>query len=119
MSDTIKILIETVIVYVLMFLVNFWFSKPQKKKDIQLELYYLSGIYGIDIGKIDKRKFRIVSSLLNSLIITVIYLILVYLVKSIILKILIGIVLLTLLIIIVYGILGKYYLWKEDKNVQS
>ncbi len=119
MSNTLKILIETMVVYILMFLVNYWFSKPQKKKEIQLELFYLSGIYGIDIKKIDKKKFRIVSSILNAFIITTIYLILVYLVNSIILKILIGTVLLILLIIIVYGLLGKYYLWKEDKNVQS
>ncbi len=117
MSNTLKLVIEGLIVYILMFLVNFLFSKPQKKKDIQLELYYLSGIYGVDIKKINAKKFRIVSSLLNSLIITTIYMVLIYLVKSVLLKILIGVVLLILLIIIIYGILGRYYLWKEDKNV--
>lgn len=119
MSNILKIVIEAVIVYILMFLVNFWFSKPQKKKDIQLELYYLSGVYKIDVEKINQKKFRIISSLLNAFIITSIYLILVYLIKSIVLKVLIGIVLLILLIIIVYGILGRFYLWKEDRNVQS
>lgn len=117
MSNTLKIIIEGLVVYILMFLVNYWFSKPSKKNDIQLELYYLSGIYGIDIKKINKKKFRIVSSFLNALIITTIYLILIYLIKSLVLKILIGVVLLILLIIIIYGILGKYYLWKEDRNV--
>lgn len=121
MSNTLKIVIEGVIVYVLMFILDYFASKPKKgkKKEMQMELYYLSGLYGIDTKKIDKKKFLIVSCVLNAFIITTIYLVLVYLVKSILLKVLIGVVLLTLLIIIVYGLLGKYYLWREDKNVQS
>ena len=117
MSNTLKIVIESVVVYILMYIVNYWFSKPGKKNDTQLELYYLSGIYGINIKKINKKKFRIISSLVNALIITTDYLIVVYLIKSTILRILIGIVLLILLIIICYGILGRYYSWKENKNV--
>ncbi len=121
MSNTLKIVIEGTIVYVLMFLLNYFVNKPKKheKKEMQLELYYLSSLYGIDIKNIDKKRFMIISCLLNAFIITTIYLILVYLVKSVLLKVLIGVVLLVLLIIIVYGLLGKYYLWKEDKNVQS
>ena len=120
MSNTLKIVIEGIVIYILMFIVNYFSTKPRKNgKEMQMELYYLSGLYGIDHKKIDKKRFRIVSCILNAFIITTIYLILVYLVKRIILKILIGVVLLILLIIIVYGLLGKYYLWKEDKNVQS
>ena len=41
--------------------------------------------------------------------------IVVYLIKFMILKVVIGIVILILLIIICYGILGRYYVYKEEK----
>ena len=45
---------------------------------------------------------------------------LMYLLKSWVLRIIIGVVLLILLLIICYGLLGRYYMMKEgDKNVQS
>ena len=81
-----------------------------------LELIYLSGIYGIDPKKINFRRFQFVYSFINSFIITTTYLLVIYLIKPMILKVIIGIVLLILLIIICYGLLGRYYLYKEEKN---
>lgn len=119
MDNYFGVLVEGFIVYILIFCINYFFNKPKEEKEVQLELYYLSSVYKVNINKINKKRFKIISSLINSLIITIIYLILVYLIKSILLKIFIGILLLILLIIVFYGILGSYYLWREGKNVQS
>ena len=55
-------------------------------------------------------------SLINSFIITLTYLIVMYLIKTMIMRVVLGIVMLVLLIIICYGLLGRYYLYKEEKN---
>lgn len=81
-----------------------------------LELIYLSGIYGIDPKKINFRRFQYAYSLINSFIITTTYMLVIYLVKHMILKVIIGIAILVLLIIICYGLLGRYYIYKEDKE---
>ena len=79
-----------------------------------LELIYLSGIYGIDPKKINFRKFQYAYSLINAFIITTTYMLVIYLVKTMIMKVVIGIIILVLLIIICYGLLGRYYLAKEN-----
>ena len=81
-----------------------------------LELIYLSGIYGINPKKINFRRFQYAYSLINSFIITTTYMLVIYLIKTMIMKVIIGIILLILLIIICYGLLGRYYLYKEEKN---
>ena len=81
-----------------------------------LELIYLANIYGIDPKKLKYRKFQYTYSLINSFIITTTYLAVIYLIKTMIMKVIIGIVLLVLLIIICYGLLGRYYLYQEEKQ---
>ena len=120
MSKTAQILLEIGIVFVLVFLLNYFLfvrkNKKLKKDEMPLELIYLSSIYHIDIKKINFRRFQYAYSLINSFIITTTYMLVIYLVKSMLLKVIIGIVLLILLIIICYGLLGRYYLYKEEKN---
>lgn len=116
-----QILIEGIIVFILVFLLNyFMFVRKNKKltKDemLPLELIYLSGIYGINPKLISFRKFQYTYSLINSFIITLTYLIVMYLIKTMIMRVVLGIVMLVLLIIICYGLLGRYYLYKEEKN---
>lgn len=115
-----QIIIEIVIIFVLVFLLNYFMfvrkNKKLKKDEMPLELIYLSGIYGIDPKKINFRRFQYTYSLINSFIITTTYMLVIYLVKTMIMKIVIGVVLLVLLIIICYGLLGRYYLYKEEKN---
>ena len=116
-----QILIEGIIVFTLVFLLNyFMFVRKNKKltKDemLPLELIYLSGIYGINPKLISFRKFQYTYSLINSFIITLTYLIVMYLIKTMIMRVVLGIVMLVLLIIICYGLLGRYYLYKEEKN---
>lgn len=116
----IQIIIEAVIVFITIFLFNYIFfvrkNKKLKKDEMPLELIYLSNIYGIDPKKIKYRRFQYTYSLLNSFIITTTYLAVIYLIKTMIMKVIIGIVLLVLLIIICYGLLGRYYLYKEEKE---
>lgn len=116
----IQIIIETLLIFITVFLFNYIVfvrkNKKLKKDEMPLELIYLSNIYGIDPKKLKYRKFQYTYSLINSFIITATYLAVIYLVKTMIMKVIIGIVLLVLLIIVCYGLLGRYYLYKEEKN---
>jgi len=119
----IQIIIETIIIFVAVFLFNYIFfvrkNKKLKKDEMPLELIYLSNLYGIDPKKLKYRKFQYTYSLINSFIITTTYLIVIYLIKTMLMKVIIGIVLLVLLIIICYGLLGRYYLYKEEKDLKK
>lgn len=120
MPKIMQIIIEIVIVYTLVFLFNYFVfvrkNKKLKKDEMPLELIYLSGIYGIDPKKISFRRFQYAYSLINAFIITTTYMLVIYLVRTMIMKVILGIILLILLIIICYGLLGRYYLYKEEKN---
>ena len=119
----IQIIIETIIIFVAVFLFNYIFfvrkNKKLKKDEMPLELIYLSNLYGIDPKKLKYRKFQYTYSIINSFIITTTYLIVIYLIKTMLMKVIIGIVLLVLLIIICYGLLGRYYLYKEEKDLKK
>ena len=116
----IQVFIETILIFVMVFLFNYFIfvrkNKKLKKDEMPLELIYLSHIYGIDPKKINFRRFQYAYSLLNSFIITSTYLAVIYLIKTMIMKVIIGIVLLVLLIIVCYGLLGRYYLYLEEKE---
>ena len=120
MSSFLQIIVETIIVFIAVFLFNYFVfvrkNKKLNKNEMPLELIYLSGIYGIDPKKINFRRFQYTYSFINSFIITTTYLLVIYLIKPMILKVIIGIVLLILLIIICYGLLGRYYLYQEKSN---
>lgn len=119
----IQIAIETIIIFIAVFLFNYFIfvrkNKKLKKDEMPLELIYLSNIYGIDPKKLKYRKFQYTYSLINSFIITATYLAVIYLIKTMIMKVIIGIVLLILLIIVCYGLLGRYYLYQEEKLDKS
>ena len=84
-------IIETILVFVGMFLFNYILfvrkNKKLKKNEMPLELIYLSNIYGIDPKKLNYRKFQYTYSLLNAFIITATYLCVTYLIKTMILKV--------------------------------
>lgn len=117
-----NILLEYVIVFILIFIINYFMhiknhTKYQKNK-LPTELLYLKKVYNIKVSKDNYKHLVYVYSTTNSIIITTIYIILMYLVDGWILRIILGIILLILLIIICYGILGRYYQKKEGrKNV--
>ena len=116
----IQLLIEAFLIYVAIFLFNYIVfvrkNKKLKNDEMPLELIYLSSIYGIDPKRIHFRSFQYTYCFMNSFIITATYLAVTYLIKTMIMKIIIGVVLLVLLIIICYGLLGRYYLHKETKQ---
>lgn len=120
MNITLQIIIEILVVFTLVFLLNYFLfvrkNKRLKKDEMPLELIYLSGIYGIDPKKINFRRFQYAYSLINAFIITTTYMLVIYLIRTMIMKVIIGIVILILLIIICYGLLGRYYLYKEEKS---
>ena len=115
----IQLLIETLIIFVGIFLFNYFIfvrkNKKLDKKEMPLELTYLAGIYGINPQKIKFRQFQYAYCFINSFIITTTYLLVTYLIKTMLMKVILGIVILVLLIIICYGLLGRYYLYKENK----
>lgn len=116
-----QLLIETIIIYIAIFLLNYLLfvrkNKKLNKEEMPLELIYLSSIYAIDPKKINFRRFQYTYCFINAFIITATYLIVTYLVKLMLLKVIIGIVVLILLIVISYGILGRYYYYKEVKEI--
>ena len=119
----IQVIIEALIIFIAVFLFNYFVfvrkNKKLKKDEMPVELIYLSGIYGIDPKKLKYRKFQYTYSFLNAFIITATYMAVTYLIKTMIMKVIIGIILLILLIIVCYGLLGRYYLYKEEKSMKK
>jgi len=118
MNVLLRALIEGIIIFIVILLFNYFcfvFKKRKlKKDDMPLELIYLSGIYGINPHKVNFKKFQITYCFINAFIITSTYILVIYLLKNMLLRIIFGIGLLILLIIICYGLLGRYYLYKEE-----
>ena len=110
-------LLEYVVVFMIIFIINYFLFIRKKtklnKKKVPIELNYLIIIYKIDVKKINYKKFVWIYNLINTFIITTIYILIVYLLDNLILQIIIGMILLVLLIIICYGLLGRYYQKKE------
>lgn len=120
----IRVLVEYVIVFVVLFILHYFlFVRKNKKYDknkVPLELLYLVRLYNLNIKKINYKNFVWIYSLINTFIIATVYIIISYLLEKLILQIIIGIVLLILFIIICYGLLGRYYMKKEGKkNVRT
>ena len=119
-SGIIGIILEYLIVFIVIFIINYFLYVRKKKRfnknKVPVELYYLISMYKIDIKKINYKKFLWIYSFINTFTVSTIYIIVVYLVKGFIWQLLIGLVLLILLIIICYGLLGRYYQKKEGKE---
>lgn len=116
-----NILLEFIIVFIILYILNYLFFKEpktkKKKKNIRPEIEYLINLYQLDIKKIGYNNLKKQCIFMNALIMSSIYIIVCYLVKGFVFQILIGFVLLILLIIIGYGLLGRYYKKRGDKNV--
>lgn len=115
-----QIIFEAIIVFIIIYIANYFLlvrknTKFDAKK-VPVEVLYLSRIYNINIKNINYKNLVRSYSLLNTIIMTTVYIIVVYLVKGVALQIIIGFVLLILLIIIGYGILGRYYEKKGSKE---
>ena len=107
-------------VFGIVWLINYFLfvrgNTKYNKKNVPTELLYLKKIYQINIKKINYKNFVYIYTFINSFIMSFIYIVLMYLLDNWILRVVIGVVLLLLMIIICYGLLGRYYLWKEGKK---
>ena len=94
MKDILKILLEFLIVYIGVFIL-YWLIFVRKKtkynpNKVPVEFYYLVSLYRLDQSKINYKKFIYATAFVNTFIIDTTYIII-------------------LLIIILYGLLGRYY----------
>ena len=114
------VIVEYFLAFVLIYIINYFVSvrnnTKYKKDKAPPELIYLKKIYNINLKKINYRKFVYINAFLNTFIISTIYIIIIYLIPLLILRIVVGIILLILMIIICYGLLARYYLWKENEK---
>lgn len=119
-SVTIKIFLEYIIVFIIVWLINYFIYGKNRlkynKKALPTELLYLKKTYKINIEKKDYKSFVYIYTTINSFIITTVYIIIMYLLNNWILRGIIGIILLILLLIICYGLLGRYYIKKEGRK---
>lgn len=113
-------LLEYLLVFFIVFIMNYIFFIRNKQKydknKIPQELYYLKVLYNVNIKKINYKKFVWIYSFINTFIVSITYIIVVWLVDGLVFQVVVGIVLLFLLIIVCYGLLGRYYIWKEGRK---
>ena len=112
--------IEFLVVFLVVYLINYFLFVRNKlkysKKDVPTELLYMKKIYNINLKKLNYKNFVYSYALVNTFIISCVYMIVTYLISNFVLKLVIGIVLMILMIIICYGLLARYYLWKEGRD---
>ena len=108
-----NIFLEFIIVYVLIFILNYLFfvrKKTKYNKDkVPIEFFYLVSLYKLDQTKINYKQFIYVTAFINTFIVAFTYIVIYRLLDKWIWQLLFGIVIIILLIIICYGLLGKYY----------
>ena len=112
-----NVMLEYIIVFVGVLVINIFVSKFNRNNlgdALSPELIYLKKIYKISINKINRDKVSNVVIVTNTFIISTIYIILMYLLTNWILRGVIGLILLILLIIICYGLIGRYYRKRDE-----
>lgn len=118
MKEILNILLEYIISYALVFLLYYLIFIRKKttynKNKVPVEYYYLVSLYGLRQKDIDYKKFMYISGLVNTFIIVTTYIVVSKLLNKWFIQLLCGIVIIILLIIICYGILGRYYQKKQN-----
>ena len=121
MKEILNILLDFIISYTLIFILYYFFFVFKKtkynKKKVPVEYYYLVRVYGLDEKKINYKKFLYTSAIINTFIIALTYVIVFHLLDNWLWQLLCSIILIILLIIIMYGILGRHYQKRGKKNV--
>lgn len=121
MKEVLDILLEFIIAFAVVFILNYLIFVRKKttynKNKVPIEFYYLVSIYKLNQKEINYKHFIYISALINTFIIVVTYLIIYHLLNKWIWQLLLGIVIIALLIIICYGILGRYYQKRGKKHV--
>ncbi len=113
MNEVLNILLEYIIVYVLIFILNYLFFVRRKtkynKNKVPVEFYYLVNLYKLDQKKINYKKFIYITAFINTFIVASTYIVIYRLLDSWIWQLVFGIIIIILLIVICYGLLGRYY----------
>ncbi len=118
MREVFRIIIEYIISFALVFLLYYllFIRKKTKynKNKVPVEYYYLVSLYKLKEKEIDYKRFMYISGLINTFIIVTTYIVVFKLLDSWFWMFICGIVIIVLLIIICYGILGRYYMKKQN-----
>ena len=118
MREVFRIIIEYIISFALVFLLYYllFIRKKTKynKNKVPVEYYYLVILYKLKEKEIDYKRFMYISGLINTFIIVTTYIVVFKLLDSWFWMFICGIVIIVLLIIICYGILGRYYMKKQN-----
>ena len=113
MKEVLNILLEYVITYLLVFIlyILFFVRKNTRfnKNKVPVEYHYLINLYNIDKKSINYKKFMYATAFINTFIIVTTYIIISKLLSVWIWQLLIGVIIIALLIVICYGLLGRYY----------
>ena len=121
MKEVLNILLEYVIAYILVFVLYFFIfvrKKTKYNKDkVPVEFYYLISLYKLKQKDINYKNFIYASAFINTFIIVTTYIIITRLLDKLVWQILVGVVIIVLLIVICYGLLGRYYQKRGNKNV--
>lgn len=117
MKEILNIMLEYIISYALVFLLYYllFIRKKTKynKNKVPVEYYYIISLYGLKEKDIDYKKFMYMTLFVNTFIIVTTYIIVFKLLDNWIWMVICGIVIIILLIVICYGIIGRYYQKKQ------
>lgn len=117
MKEILNIILEYIISYALVFLLYYllFIRKKTKynKNKVPVEYYYVISLYGLKEKDIDYKKFMYMTLFVNTFIIVTTYIIVFKLLDNWIWMVICGIVIIILLIVICYGIIGRYYQKKQ------
>ena len=117
MKEILNIMLEYIISYALVFLLYYllFIRKKTKynKNKVPVEYYYVISLYGLKEKDIDYKKFMYMTLFVNTFIIVTTYIIVFKLLDNWIWMVICGIVIIILLIVICYGIIGRYYQKKQ------
>lgn len=117
MKEILNIMLEYIISYALVFLLYYllFIRKKTKynKNKVPVEYYYVISLYGLKEKDIDYKKFMYMTLFVNTFIIVTTYIIVFKLLDNWIWMVICGIVIIILLIVICYGIIGRYYQNKQ------
>lgn len=117
MKEILNIMLEYIISYALVFLLYYLLFVRKKtkynKNKVPVEYYYVISLYGLKEKDIDYKKFMYMTLFVNTFIIVTTYIIVFKLLDNWIWMVICGIVIIILLIVICYGIIGRYYQKKQ------
>lgn len=117
MKEILNIMLEYIISYALVFLLYYLLFVRKKtkynKNKVPIEYYYVISLYGLKEKDINYKKFMYMTLFVNTFIIVTTYIIVFKLLNNWIWMFICGLVIIILLIVICYGIIGRYYQKKQ------